>query len=69
MDRGADELRPDSPERYYPGLQGSEVILNVPGVRDGTLPGTLLSGGGNSLGGGFAGVLELSFKKKSCQND
>ena len=67
VDRGAEELRPDRPERNYPGLQGGEVILDVPGVRDRALPGALLSGGGNSKGGSLAGVLELSFKKKSCQ--
>ena len=67
MNRGAEELRPDRPERYYPGLQGDEVILDVPGIRNGTLPGALLAGGGNSFGGSLAGVLELSFKKKSCQ--
>jgi hypothetical protein len=67
VDRSAKQLRPDRPERHYPGLQGGEVILDVPGIRDGTLPGALLAEGGNSFGGSFPGVLKLSFKKKSCQ--
>ena len=68
VDRSAKQLRPDRPERHYPGLQGGEVILDVPDIRDRALPGALLSGGSNGKGGSLAGVLEFSFKKKSCQN-
>ena len=67
MDRSAEQIRPDRPEGYYPGLQGYEVILDIPGIRNGTLPGALLAEGGNSFGGSFPGMLKLSFKKKSCQ--
>ena len=67
MDGRADQLGPDRPERHYPGLQGSELILNVLGVRDMALPGTLLPGGSDCKIGSVAGVLKLSFKKKSCQ--
>ena len=67
MDGRADQLGPDRPERHYPGLQGGEVVLDVPGVRDSALPGTLLPGGSNCKVGGVSGVLKLSFKNKSCQ--
>ena len=67
VNRGAEQLRPDRPERHYPGLQGSEVILNVPSVRDRALPGALLPGGSDRKIGSVAGVLEFPFKKKSCQ--